>query len=121
MEIERDLDSEFFTDSPALFLPTHTKLRRGYSGRLASRTINAIVKKLLSKVNEDLSKTNESIDPADFHPHAFRHTHAYKLIAKSDIAQVQKRLGHKRPDLVVLYAQMPESEEIDLINEVEQT
>ncbi|MCD4654773.1 site-specific integrase [bacterium] len=118
LEKERDLDEKAFPDSDALFLPANSKVRRGASGWLTLRIINAIVKKFPENANADLND-NEKLKPEDLHPHAFRYTHAYKLLAKSDIAQVQKRLGHKRPDLVVLYAQVPEAEEA-LIDEVEQ-
>ena len=118
LEAERELDLPYYPDSTCIFLPAGEKARRGELKGLSSRSINFIVKGFLNDANAQLP-TDEQLKAEELHPHAFRHTHAYKLIAKSNIAQVQKRLGHKRPDLVVRYAQMPEVEEIALINEVE--
>lgn len=120
IEVERTLDISCYPDSISIFLPAYCKARRGNSTGLSTRSINLIVKSFLDESNVDLCKVNETLKPENLHPHVFRHTHAYKLIAKSNIAQVQKRLGHKRPDLVVRYAQMPESEEMKLIDDIEQ-
>lgn len=120
LESERGLDLPAYPEANVIFLPAAGKARRGEAKRLSPRSINAVVKGYLSEANAQLPK-QEQLKPEDLHPHAFRHTHAYKLIAKSNIAQVQKRLGHRRPDLVVRYAQMPEAEEMKLIDDIEES
>ena len=119
LDAERGMDLPCYPNSSSIFLPAGGKARRGESTGLSSRSINLIVKSFLRDANARLP-IDEQLKPEELHPHAFRHTHAYKLIAKSNIAQVQKRLGHKRPDLVVRYAQMPEAEEMLLVNDIEQ-
>ena len=51
--------------------------------------------------------------------HVFRHTHAYNVLKRCSVAYVQKRLGHKRSDLVVRYAQMPEEDEREILERIE--
>ncbi len=118
LNIERTLDLPCYPDTACIFLPAGGKARRGESKGLSSRSVNLVVKSFLKDANAQLP-AEDQLKAEELHPHAFRHTHAYKLIVKSNIAHVQKRLGHKRPDLVVRYAQMPEAEERSLIEEVE--
>ena len=50
----------------------------------------------------------------------FRHTHAYQVLKKGrSLTYLQKRLGHQSMHYLALYAQMPETEEKQLLNDAE--
>ncbi len=117
IESERKLDLELLPASTSLFLPVGTRRRDNVSGT-ASRTINYIVKSFLKEANA-LFPADEALKIQDLHPHVFRHTHAYNVLKRSSVAYVQKRLGHKRSDLVVRYAQMPEEDEREILERIE--
>ena len=49
-----------------------------------------------------------------------RHTHAYQVLKTGrSLPYVQKRLGHQSLNYLSLYTQMPESEELQLLDEAE--
>lgn len=116
LEQERPKDSEAFSDSPALFLPTASRKHRNATGRLSPRTVNVIVQKFEKAANQGLP----SEEQFKLHPHVFRHTHAYQILRKGrSLAYVQRRLGHQSMNYLSLYTQMPEEEEKELLDEAE--
>ena len=113
MEEERPLDSKIFTDSEALFLPSGARKHRNQNGRLSPRVINVIVSNIEKEANKDLPEEEH----LKLHPHVFRHTHAYQVLKNGrSLPYLQKRLGHQSMNFLALYAQMPETEEMELLN-----
>lgn len=113
---ERGRDRAAFADSKALFLPSRSREHRNQSGRLSPRSVNAIVKQIETAANEGLPPETRM----KLHPHKFRHTHAYQILKKGrSLPYLQKRLGHQSMNYLALYAQMPEKEEQQLLDDAE--
>ncbi len=113
---ERPRDEKMFDGSNALFLPSSSRKHRNRTGKLAPRTINAIVKNIAAEANKGFPQE----DHIQLHPHMFRHTHAYQILKKGrSLTYLQKRLGHLSMNYLALYTQMPEGEERELLDEAE--
>jgi len=113
---ERHKDVLAFPESSALFLPSAHRSHLNRSGCLSPSTISAIVQKVANAVNEELSPEQH----IKLHPHMFRHTHAYQILKTGkNLAYLQKRLGHQSFKYLALYAQMPEDEEKELVDNAE--
>ncbi len=116
LQEERTNDRLAYEGSEAFFLPSSSKKHRNKTGHLSTRSINEIIKRIAEVANKGCSKE----DAIKAHPNMFRHTHAYQLL-KNDrgLPYLQKRLGHKNLNFIALYTQMPEEEELELLNETE--
>lgn len=113
---ERPRDANYFPRSGALFLPSSSRKHRNQTGKLSARSINAIIDHVTREANKNLS----AADRIDLHPHNFRHTHAYKLLEEGrSLTYIQKRLGHQSMTYLVLYTQMPENKETELLDKAE--
>ncbi|HLC17291.1 MAG TPA: tyrosine-type recombinase/integrase [Thermodesulfovibrionia bacterium] len=118
MEEERAVDCQILTASEALFLPSASRKHRNQNGRLSPRLINVIVSNIEKETNKNLPKEEH----IKLHPHIFRHTHAYQILKHGrSLPYLQKRLGHQSMNFLALYAQMPETEEMELLNGAEFT
>lgn len=113
---ERPTDQAGFAESSAFFLPSVSKKHRNQTGYLATRSVNAIIKKVTETTNRGLPATEK----LQVHPHMFRHTHAYQVLKKGrSLTYLQKRLGHQSMHFLSLYAQMTVEEEQELLDEAE--
>ncbi len=113
---EQEIDAKAFPESEALFLPSASRKHRNTNGRLSPRSINVIVEHIAEFASQGLSKEEK----IKLYPHMLRHTHAYQILKKGrSLPYLQKRLGHQSMNYLALYAQMPEMEEKDLLDEAE--
>ena len=113
---ERPTDQAGFEGSSAFFLPSVSKKHRNQTGYLATRSVNAIIKKVADTANRGLPEAEQ----LRVHPHMFRHTHAYQVLKKGrSLTYLQKRLGHQSMHFLSLYTQMQEEEEQELLDDAE--
>ncbi len=113
---ERENDAKAFPGSEALFLPSKSRKHRNTNGRLSPRLINVIVEHIANVANQGLPNEEQ----IKLHPHMLRHTHAYQILKKGrSLPYLQKRLGHQSMNYLALYAQMPEIEEKELLDNAE--
>jgi integrase len=98
LEKERLTDADFWTESPALFLPADCKPQS--LGRLAPKAVNAI----WNEVCRFAQVRNRT-------PHSARHAVGRHIMEKTgNVAAVQRQLGHKNAAYSLQYARITEEE-----------
>ena len=97
-------------------MPCFSRKHRSPKGKLSPRSIHVIVQNIADVANQGLPPEKQIV----LHPHMLRHTHAYQILKKGrSLTYLQKRLGHQSMNYLALYAQMPEEEEQELLDEAE--
>jgi integrase len=98
LEKERLTDADFWTESPALFLPADCKPQS--LGRLAPKAVNTI----WNEVCRFAQVRNRT-------PHSARHAVGRHIMEKTgNVAAVQRQLGHKNAAYSLQYARITEEE-----------
>jgi site-specific recombinase XerD len=104
---ERMTDSDFWADSPALFLPSDSKPQS--LGRLTPQVINAVWNEV-SQLAGIKGKT----------PHSARHAMGRHVMEKTgNVAAVQRQLGHKNAAYSLQYARITDQELQTVVDERE--
>lgn len=113
---ERPGDAEAFNSSN-LFLPPRSRKRGPGNGQLSTKAIERILEKLSREASAHLPEDQKFLA----RPHMLRHTHAYRLLEKGKSeSYIKERLGHQTMNYVARYTKMPESEEMALIDSLEE-
>jgi integrase len=107
------LDHEWMRDADtpaatALFLTALGTPRRGADGRLAVRTINAILEQIGHWHDAEIADPERQVSP--LRPHDLRHTFAFHLAQTTgaDAYELERRLGHRSQRYIQRYTNPPE-------------
>lgn len=98
-------------DTPAaraLFLTALATPRRGADGRLAVRTVNAILEQIGRWHDAEVDDPERQVMP--LRPHDLRHTFAFQLAKTTgaDGYELERRLGHRSQRYIQRYTNPPE-------------
>lgn len=95
---ERETDADYYSHCPAVFLPAQRKPQS--TGRLTPQTVNAVWNEVC-KLAHVKHRT----------PHSARHAVGRHIMEKtSNVAAVQRQLGHKNAAYSLQYARITEEE-----------
>jgi integrase len=101
----RDADTPAAT---ALFLTALATPRRSEGGRLAVRTVNAILEQIGRWHDAEVNDPERQVMP--LRPHDLRHTFAFQLARTTgaDAYELERRLGHRSQRYIQRYTNPPE-------------